>query len=158
MKGRKRTKAETWRVSGFAGGGVTWNAASEPKDLKQSDFLTILGSASSAGGSHKKKKAAVRKESAETQGHASDLQKKSMEIDNDKSLEEMGVVPSAMNESGGWHEALRVKKMCDKKKLAFTFLIVTLHPYWWKMSASRTRSTSVEGATTSDGQKEANLK
>ena len=38
-----------------------------------------------------------------------------MEVDDDKCLEEMGFVPSAMSESAGWHEPLRDKLLWDKK-------------------------------------------
>ena len=46
-----------------------------------------------------------------------------MEVDSDKSLEEVGFVPSAVSDSAGWHEPLRVKHMCDKKcnKKSFKF-------------------------------------
>ena len=42
-----------------------------------------------------------------------------MEVDDDESLEEMGSVPSAVSDSAGWHEPLRVKHMCDKESFKF---------------------------------------
>ena len=37
-----------------------------------------------------------------------------MEVDDDKSLEEMCHVASVVSESSGWHEPLRVMYICDK--------------------------------------------
>ena len=48
----------------------------------------------------------IRKESVETQDYVSC---QGMEVDDDKSLEELGFVPSAVG------EPLRVKQMCDKE-------------------------------------------
>ena len=54
-----------------------------------------------------KERAAMRKESAETQD---DVSCQDMEVDENKSLEEMGFVPSSVN------EPFRVNHMCDKKR------------------------------------------
>ena len=46
-----------------------------------------------------------------------------MEVDDDKSMEEMGFVPSGVSDSAGWRELLRVKNTCGKKceKESFKF-------------------------------------
>ena len=54
----------------------------------------------------------IRKESAEVQGCTLH---QDMEVDDDKSSEEMGFVPSGVIDSAGWRETLRVKCMCGKK-------------------------------------------
>ena len=75
MKDRRRTKAEEWRVSDAAEGGVTWKAASRvqsfragvsPSDESGVDVCRegSLGdqiSVSSAGASQKKRKAVIQK-------------------------------------------------------------------------------------------------
>ena len=115
------------------------------------------GSMSSAGGSQKKRKAVVRKESAETHDYTSC---QDTEVDNDKSLEEMDFLPSAVSESVGWHEPLRVMYISTRGAMKRTShmlqFFMMLHPFWLKMTASRTRFTSVDTVTASDGQKEAN--
>ena len=58
-----------------------------------------------AGASQTKRKAVIRKDSAETHDYVCCLD---MEVDIDKGLEEMGFVPRAVG------EPLRVKHMCDK--------------------------------------------
>ena len=65
----------------------------------------------SSAGVSQKRKAATRKESAETRDHVSC---QGMEVD-DKSLEDLGFVSSAVSDSAGWRELLRVKHVCDKK-------------------------------------------
>ena len=65
----------------------------------------------------------IRKESAETQDHASC---QDMEVDNDKSLEVMGFVPSAVSKSAGWHEPLRVTRSATKRASMFYDLAATL--------------------------------
>ena len=62
----------------------------------------------------------VWKESAETQDY---VYGQDMEVDNNKNLEEIGFVQSAVNESAGWHETLRFNRMCDKKCNAVDFKI-----------------------------------
>ena len=84
-------------------------------------WLVDQSSVSSAGASQKKRKAVLRKESAETQEYESCLQTQDyvscqdMEEDDNKSLQAMDFVPSAVSDSAGWHEPLRVKYMSDKK-------------------------------------------
>ena len=56
-----------------------------------------------AGGSQKKRKAAVRKDSAETQEYHS-CQHNDIEADMDEINEELSFVPSAVSDSAGWHE------------------------------------------------------
>ena len=38
-----------------------------------------------------------------------------MEEEKVKSLEEVGVVPSVVSHSSGWHELLKINYMCDEK-------------------------------------------
>ena len=57
----------------------------------------------SAGGSQKKKKAAVRKESTETQEYKS-CQQNDMEVDRDEGMKELSFIPSAVSDSAGWRE------------------------------------------------------
>ena len=68
----------------------------------------------SAGGLQQKRKAFVRKESAETQDDES-CQQNDVEVDEHNSLEELGFVPRAVSDSLAWRESLRVKYMRDKK-------------------------------------------
>ena len=72
-------------------------------------------SVNSAGASQKKSDAVTRQESSETQKY---VRYQDMEIDDDKSLEEIGFVP--VSDSAGWG----VKYTCDKKcnKESFKFL------------------------------------
>ena len=81
---------------------------------------------SSAGISQKKRKAAVRKESAETQ---ESCQQNDTEVDRDEGMEELSFVPSAVSDTAG-------------------FKFFGSQPFWWKMTEDRTRSTSVRLATT----------
>ena len=106
----------------------------------------------SAGCLQKKRK--VRKESAETQDYVS-CQQHDMELDNNKSLEEMGFVRSAVSGSSGWREPVRVATRSAMKRASSSMI---LQPFWWKTTASCTRSTSVGSATTSDGHEETNQK
>ena len=125
MKERRRTIAEEWRVSDAARGKVTWMAASGarssgarvgPSDGSRVDVncmgsLRERSSVSSVGASQQKRTAVIRKESAQTQDYVSCHD---MEVDDDKSLEDIGFVPSVVG-NAEWREPLRVKYMCDKK-------------------------------------------
>ena len=116
----RRTKVEGWRASGAVESGVTWKAASAARGFKaevgHSDVLEVdvnwkatrkdQSFECSVENSQKKKRGALRKETAETQDCVSC---QDMEVDDNKSLEEMGFVPSAAG------ELLRVTHMCDKK-------------------------------------------
>ena len=75
-----------------------------------------------------------------------------MEVDDDQSLEEMKFVTSAVSDSAGWHEHLRVKHMWQAAHATFvgtvstdkeSFKFLILHSFWWKMVAGCTRSTFV---------------
>ena len=65
---------------------------------------------SNAGGWQREKKAAERKESAETQDYES-CQQNGMGVDRDLDKEEMSFVPGAVSDSVGWHEP---RFMCDR--------------------------------------------
>ena len=93
----------------------------------------------SAGHAQKKRKAVVRKESADTH---------ELEMGRDESLEELSFVPSAVSGPVGWREFLRAKYMCDKKCNNEASSFTTFLPSWWETTGSRTRSNSVEAATT----------
>ena len=67
---------------------------------------------SSAGGSQKKRRTVVRKESAETQEHES-CQKNDMEVDKDEGMEELNFITRAVSDSAGWREPLRIRYRCD---------------------------------------------
>ena len=43
------------------------------------------------------------------------FQQNDMEVDKEEGMEELTFVPSAVSDSAGWHEPLRVKYMCDQK-------------------------------------------
>ena len=64
---------------------------------------------SSAGGSQKKRKAVVRKESADSQESES-YQLNDMDVDMNENKEELSFIPSVVSRSAGWHEP---KFMCD---------------------------------------------
>ena len=109
-------------------------------DVNCKGTLADQSSVSSAGVSQKKKrKTVVRKESAETQDYVSC---QDTEVDDDKSLEDVGFVPSAVSDSGGWRKPIRVKHMCDKKCNEEGFKFMILQPSWWQKMTRRTRSTS----------------
>ena len=64
-----------------------------------------------AAGSQKKRKATVRKESADTQECVS-CQLNELEVDMDENKKELSFIPSAVRSWAGWHEP---KFMCDKQ-------------------------------------------
>ena len=97
----------------------------------------------------KKRKAVMRKESAETQDYVSCHD---MEVDNDKSQEEVGFVRSAVSDSAGRHDHLRVKHMCDKKCNEEAPILKNLAAIVWNMMSSPTRSTSVGTVSTESGE------
>ena len=80
-------------------------------DVSEQRCLGELGVSvmSSAGGSQNK--AAVWKESAETQKYES-CQQNDMEVDKDENTVEMSFVASAVSDSAGWHEP---SFMCDRQ-------------------------------------------
>ena len=100
MKERRRTKADEWRVSDAAGGGVTWKAASGAQSsragivpfvesavgVNRQGWLGDQSSVRNAEASQKKRKAVIRKESAERQDYVSCHD---MEVDDDESVEDM---------------------------------------------------------------------
>ena len=112
------------------GADVGWEAASgaqsskdevwspgEPGDaVERMGSLGDQSSMSSAGCSQKKRKAAVRKESAETQEYES-CQQNGTEVDRDEGMEELSFVPSAVSDTAGWHER---DKKCTKEGLKFS--------------------------------------
>ena len=71
-------------------------------------------SMTSAGDLQKKRKAVVQKEFADTQEYES-RQQNDVEVDLNKSLEELSFVPSVVSDSARWRDSFRVKYMCDKK-------------------------------------------
>ena len=107
-----------------AGGGVTWKAASGAQrseaqigpsgesgvGVNREGWVGDQMSMSSGGGSRKKRKAVVRKGSADTKEYGS-CQQNEMEVGGNKSLE----VSRAVRDSAGWCEPLRAKYMCDEK-------------------------------------------
>ena len=66
---------------------------------------------SSAGGTQKKRKGVVRKDSADTQEYES-CPLNGMEVDLSENYGEFSFVSSALSSSAGWHEP---KFMCDRK-------------------------------------------
>ena len=79
-------------------------------DVNCQGTLGEQSSLSSAGARKKKGKTEIRKASAETRDHVSCVV---LDVDGDKSLEEMGFLPGAASDSPVWREPLRVKYMCD---------------------------------------------
>ena len=65
----------------------------------------------SAGGSQKKRKAVVRKESADT-GEYESCQWNNMDMDMNENVEELSSFPIAVRRSAGWHKH---KFMCDRQ-------------------------------------------
>ena len=64
-----------------------------------------------AGDSHKKRKAAVRKESAETQEYKS-CQQNDVEVHREQGMEELRFFLGAVSDTAGWHKA---RFMCDRR-------------------------------------------
>ena len=85
MEERRRTKADEWRVLDAAGGGVTWKAASQAQSsragivpfvesavgVNREVSLRDQSSVRNAEASQTKRKAVIRKESAERQEYVS---------------------------------------------------------------------------------------
>ena len=69
-------------------------------------------------------KAAVEKESAETQEYES-CQQNDLEVDRDEGMEESSLVPSAIVDATGWHKA---RFMCDNrcKREGFDFFDIAV--------------------------------
>ena len=80
--------------------------------VDQRTSLGVQYSMGSAGGSHKKRKAAVRTESAETQEFESQ-QENDMAVDGNEVKEEMSFIRGAMSDLTGWYEP---KFMCDRQR------------------------------------------
>ena len=100
---RRKAEAEEWRVSDTAG---AVEAVSEPRSSDgQTRCPGELGVGVGPEGSQKRREAAVRKESAETQEYEFCQQ-----MDRDEGKEELSSIPSAVNDSAGWHEP---RSMCD---------------------------------------------
>ena len=111
----------------------------EPKALKVKLHLPDTGavadqrtalrdhsSVSSAVGSQKKRKAVVRKESADTQEYEP-CQQNDMDVDMDENKEELRFVRSAVSDSAGWHEIkCRCHRQCWKEGLKFCDVAATI--------------------------------
>ena len=99
---------------------------------------SLLGghiSTNSAGGSQKKRWAAERKESAETQEYESYEQNDV--VDREEGMEELSIVPSAVRLDGISPDSCATR---SPRKKAPHFM--TLQPFWWKMKEDRTREAN----------------
>ena len=122
-----RTEAKAPREMDAARSGVAWMAASRDQSSKAEVGLSDVSrvhfdcmarwrteTLRATLEPRRKRKAVIQKESAETQDYVSC---QDMETDDNKSLEQLGFVPSAVG------ELLRVKHMsdqkCDEKGLKF---------------------------------------
>ena len=112
MKERRRTKASESTVSDAAKGGVTWKSASGVQESRArvGSFsesgvdVNLKGLVGGGGGHCSGSWAGVSKKNKAVSGTDSKCK-----VVNDKSLEEMGFVPSAVSESAGNMTANRTR-------------------------------------------------
>ena len=99
-------------------------------DVNCKGSLGNQSSGSSAGASQKKRKAVIRKDSAETQGYVSC---QDMEVYDDQSFEELGLVQSAVSDSAGWHDPSGPSTCATRSatKRASSFYGIE-QPSWWE--------------------------
>ena len=92
-----------------AGADVGWRR--HLGDVDQRGSLEDQSALRSLGSSQTKRKAAVRKQSAETQENES-RRKNDLEVGRDEGMEELCFVPSAASDTAGCHTA---RFTCDKR-------------------------------------------